>query len=239
MKIIEKIIAKQEDFRGSRQPVIAFLGDSITQGCFELFIKDGKIKPATRPEDGYVQKVRKILEMLYPTVPLSIVNAGISGEAAYGGALRLQRDVLSYNPDLVIVCFGVNDSGLEADGISGYKEALSQIFDEIKAFGAEVIFMTPSLKTDKVDMLEGNEIDEVAESVAKNEREGWLFKYVSEAKKICEEKNVPVCDCHKKWLTLRENKVDINNLLSNKINHPTEKMHWLFAYELVTTMFEK
>ncbi len=33
--------------------------------------------------------------------------------------------------------------------------------------------------------------------------------------------------------------VDITSILSNKINHPTKELHWLFAFELVKMMFEK
>ena len=32
--------------------------------------------------------------------------------------------------------------------------------------------------------------------------------------------------------------VDVTELLSNKINHPTREMNWLFAYSLVETMFD-
>ena len=31
--------------------------------------------------------------------------------------------------------------------------------------------------------------------------------------------------------------VDITDLLSNYLNHPTRELHWLFAYSLVHTMF--
>ena len=239
MEIIKKIIKKQENLHESRQPVIAFLGDSVTQGCYELFMQDGRIKPATRASEGYSSKVKELLELLYPTVPVNIINAGISGDSAFGGLRRLERDVLSYKPDLVVVCFGINDSGLEADGLERYKESLAGIFDGIKSFGAEIIFMTPSLKTDVVDEVMEEPMEKIALDVARNEREGWLEKYISEAKKICAEKDVTICDCHRKWMLLRENKVNINGILSNKINHPVEKMHWLFAYELVSTMFEK
>ena len=71
----------------------------------------------------------------------------------------------------------------------------------------------------------------------KNENDGWLEKYLDEAKRLCDEMNIPVCDCNKIWNMLKSNDVDINNLLSNRVNHPVEKMHWLFAYELVKTIF--
>ena len=183
MKIIDKIILKQENLHESRQPVIAFLGDSVTQGCFELFVQNGRVKPATRPKSGYVEKVKELFEILYPTVPVNIINAGISGDSAYGGAKRLERDVLSYNPDLVVVCFALNDSGLEQDGLKRYTDSLREIFDRVADFGAEIIFMTPNIKNDNVDISMGEQIDKIAEEVAENERNGWLLKYLDEAKK--------------------------------------------------------
>lgn len=51
------------------------------------------------------------MNILYPEVPVNIVNAGISGDCAEGGLKRLERDVLSYNPDLIVVCYGLNEVG--------------------------------------------------------------------------------------------------------------------------------
>ena len=34
--VVEKISAKQSSLSGNAQVTIAFLGDSVTQGCFEL-----------------------------------------------------------------------------------------------------------------------------------------------------------------------------------------------------------
>ena len=37
MKIIEKLRARQEDIYAAKPITIAFLGDSVTQGCFEIY----------------------------------------------------------------------------------------------------------------------------------------------------------------------------------------------------------
>ena len=240
MKIIEAIKEKQKDLHGCRQPVIAFLGDSVTQGCFDLYMQGERLKPYTISKDGYHEKVKEIFAMFYPEVPLTIVNAGISGDTAKGGSKRLERDVLSFKPDLVIVCFGLNDATLEDAGFEDYVNPLEKLFKDVKASGCELIFMTPCLRTSKADMKRFEQrFNEVAENVAKNENDGWLIKYLDAARELCDKLDVPVCDCNKLWSALRENEVDINKLLSNQINHPTEKMHWMFAYELVRTMFLK
>lgn len=94
-------------------------------------------------EKGYHEKVKKILGMLYPTVPVTMVNAGIGGDSAPCGLKRMDRDVLSYQPDLV-VCYGLNDAMGGEDGVQAYTEALQQIFQKIKAaslFGSD--FLNP------------------------------------------------------------------------------------------------
>lgn len=76
-----------------------------------------------------------------------------------------------------------------------------------------------------------------AENCMKIQNEQILSRYLEAAKKLCEESGIVVCDCYKKWETLYNSGVDITELLSNKINHPTRQMNKLFAYSLVETMF--
>ena len=238
MKFIEKIKKKQADLQSERQPVIAFLGDSVTQGCFDLFIENDRIETYTYMEKGYHEKVKAIFGKLYPTVPITTVNAGISGDTAQNGLKRLDRDVLSYQPDMVVVCYGLNDAMSGESGLHTYVESLKQIFIKIKAVGSEVIFLTPNIRTNNLNVLfDHSKLNECAKLVIKNENEGWLTEYLNQICKLCKNENVPVCDCNAIWNMLRKHNVDINNLLSNRINHPSEEMDWIFAYELVKTMF--
>ena len=39
MKIIDKFVAKQNNYLSERTPTIAFFGDSVTHGCFEIYMK--------------------------------------------------------------------------------------------------------------------------------------------------------------------------------------------------------
>ena len=238
MKIIEKIREKQLDLHCVRQPVIAFLGDSVTQGCFEVYVKNKTLKTAINMQKGYHEKVKRILNTLYPEVPINIVNAGISGDRAEGGLKRLERDVLSYNPDLVVVCYGLNDANGEEEGLEVYRNSLKDIFEKSKEHGADIIFLTPNLRTEKCNQPTGEQlIDNAWEANARNEKAGWLRIYLDAAKALCKDMSVPVCDCNMLWQILKDNGVEINTLLSNKINHPTEELHWMFAYELVKMMF--
>lgn len=59
-------------------------------------------------------------------VQVNYVNAGISGTPSVLGNLRVERDVLAYNPDLVIVEFAVND-GYEDAFKNSYESLLTKI----------------------------------------------------------------------------------------------------------------
>ena len=240
MNFINVIKQKQKDWRGYRQPTIAFLGDSVTHGCFDLYVEEGIIHTYMEMDNAYHEKVKKILNIFYPTVPITIVNAGISGDVASAGIKRIDRDVLSYSPDVVVVCYGLNDSGSEENGIDTYVAALKEIFDAVREKGKEVIFLTPNHITERNNIKSlYEEINTTTEAILEKKQNEWLKKYIEAARTLCENEKIPVCDCNKLWDMLSDNDVDINSLLSNRINHPTEEMHWMFAYELVRTMFEK
>jgi len=241
MKIIEIIKNKTEGLYTNKQPTIAFIGDSVTQGCFEVYVNDdGTVGTVFNSLECYAEKIKKIFSMFFPASNITIVNAGICGCRAETGNERLERDVLRFNPDLTVVCYGLNDSGHKQDGLKKYTDSLRNIFTELRNTGSEIIFMTPNMCTDRVDYaIKESEIEEAAARVAAVVNEGWLDKYIQEAMKVCEEENVPVCDCYGMWKALHKNGVDITTILSNKINHPTKELHWMFAYELVKTMFEK
>lgn len=239
MRIREKIIAKKNDVKGAAPITIAFFGDSVTQGCFELY-KTGEKSFQTefRVEDGFHTKFRQILQMLYPSVPINMIHAGISGDSAPGGLLRVERDVCAFKPDLTVMCFGLNDCCKGRSNLHAYEDAVRGIICKLKECGSEIIFLTPNLMADSVS----DEItDAWTRSVCANmirESDGALEDYVAAARQICSEEQVVVCDCFRYWKILKDNEVDTTRLLSNRINHPTEAMNWLFAMKLVETIFE-
>ena len=82
MNILKKIRAKQADLFAP--PVaIAFLGDSVTQGCFEVYLtSEGAVQTVFEPESGYAADVRKLFALLYPGVPVQFINAAVGTAAA-------------------------------------------------------------------------------------------------------------------------------------------------------------
>ena len=240
MKIVGKIVEKQNANSLKPGVTVAFLGDSVTQGCFEIYKKTPtSIETVFDKQSAYHKYFADIFSALCPSVPVNIINAGISGGTAPHAYERLERDVLSHNPDLVVVCFGLNDSSFGLEKLGDYTEALKNIFEKILAFGSELIFMTPNMKCTKVSCHVTDDMCvEIAENQARGQLEGVMDTYIESALEICKEMNVPVCDCYRKWKRLYECGIDVTELMANKINHPTRDMNWLFAFSLVETIFE-
>ena len=240
MKLVEKLKAKYASFQTTEGVTIACLGDSVTQGCFECCIDgNGNVNTIFDQSKAYHAYLLEMLATLYPAVPINIINAGLSGGRALQGAERLERDVLRHSPDLVIVCFGLNDCGGGLAGLDGYAESLRRIFDGILKTDAECILLTPNLMNTRVDRsLAEPKIKEIAEQIMKRQNDGILDAYVERAKEVAAAYGIPICDCYAKWKKLADAGVDTTLLLANRINHPTPEMNKLFAASLLEMILD-
>ncbi len=234
MKLKERLKECAQNPGVSRPILLGFLGDSVTQGCFELYTTgETTIQTEFRSYEAYHVKLKRIFEELYPSVPVNILNAGISGDNATNGLKRLQRDILSFSPDLVVVCFGLNDSCGGMDGLPGYANSLEEIFKTIKKSNTETIFMTPNMMATHVAQENRDPlVQSVLRDISAVQTAGILDAYMDKAREVCAANGVPVCDCYAMWKNFSQNGVDITRLLANRANHPTENMHWLFAAAL-------
>ncbi len=237
MKIIEKIVAKGQDMYGKKPVTIAFLGDSVTQGCFEVYYKlNGSIETVYDSENAFSYKLKKMLNYFCPSAQINIINSGISGDGAANGNSRFERDIAPFSPDLVVVGFALNDCMQGESGKEKYREALDSIFKKVKGLGAECICLTPNLMNDRVSPhLADERLKSLAEQFMKENR---LEEYVEIAKSVAKENQVPVCDVYERWSLLKKAGVDTTELLSNKLNHPTREMNWMTAFSLAETMFK-
>ena len=120
-------------------PRVIFFGDSIT----ELGEKKG----------GYVSLVRDSLGN-----ECEVIGAGISGNKVTDLHRRLKKDVLSKNPNVVVIYIGINDVWHfqlhgEYSGTTKeiYKKILREIVSDIQSSGAAVVLCTPSVIGEKFD----------------------------------------------------------------------------------------
>ena len=239
MTICELLKSKSEDIRAAKPVTIAFIGDSVTQGCFECYMKGESVQTVFDYKSGYSTRVSEILHMLYPNVQVNIINSGISGDSAIGGLARVERDVLAYNPDLCVVSFGLNDSGRGEEGIAKYRECLEGIFAKLCERGIEVIFLSENVMcTGTSPHLKEEKLISLSKSFANTQNSGLLHKYFDAAKEISEKYGVKYVDLHSVWENMIAAGVDVTELLSNKLNHPIREIHYYMAMKIVEAMLE-
>ncbi len=204
---------------------IVCLGDSVTHGFF-------KNEPADH-EAAYPVKLRKLLDFYYPKQVFNVINSGIGGDTATGALTRIDRDVLRYKPDLVLVMFGVND----CNNTPEYLSSLEKIFKILNNNNIPCIYITEHMMNSYLADDTLPELINHCKWSMKKQNDGTLDILFSEGKRVAAENNIAVCDIYSKWKKLHENGVDTTMLLANRTNHPVPQMHTFTAYEIINTLF--
>ncbi len=112
-------------FESGRYRSLVAFGDSIVEGYGQ-------------PE-GWPEMLARDLGQRYPAVV--VLNAGISGNTAGDGLSRLERDVLSRDPDLVLISFGLNDMK-ERVPVDRFHRNMVEIVRAVIAEGARPVLLT-------------------------------------------------------------------------------------------------
>ncbi len=114
----------------SGETIVCF-GDSITAG---LGAEEGKDYPS----------------VLREKFDLKVINSGVSGDTSRDALMRLEDDVLAYNPKIVIVEFGANDvfGGMSKE--ETFKN-IEEVVDKIHNSGAIVVLVKVELMNSKYD----------------------------------------------------------------------------------------
>lgn len=217
MRISEKINLNRNGLLSEGPITIVALGDSVTHGAFLIGELDY--------EAAYWNLLRKKIVAVRDYMPVNVINAGIGGTNAKRAVERLEKQVLTHLPDLVIVCFGLNDVN---NPLEEYLQSLKTIFEKCRASGADVIFMTPNMLNTYVTADTAPEHIPYAEKTARYQNEGKMDLYMAEAVKLAKGMQIEVCDCYAVWKEMSKTQ-DTTKLLANGINHPTKEMHHLFA----------
>lgn len=99
------LAAVMKKAQNKEKVVIACIGGSITQGT----ISDGSSDTQLSFKKPYADIFFEWWTDTFPETEFEFVNAGIGGTDSYLGVHRVKKDVLEYEPDLVLVEFSVND----------------------------------------------------------------------------------------------------------------------------------
>lgn len=223
--MIEEFCKKLKDTGQAR---IICLGDSVTHGYFESF---ENMHGTTDYSSVYHKKLGDMIKYFFPDYEVDIINSGIGGECAREGFSRIEKDVLQFNPDLVTVCYGLNDIN---GSMEEYIGSLDKIFTALDSRQIPYIFMTPNMLNTAVTLpiLQG-----YAKVTAEFQNNKRMDLYIKAATECAAKHNAAVCDCYSDWQRLNKAGIDTNKLLANGINHPKREMHLLFAQRLFETIF--
>lgn len=224
VRIKEKLQMNGAEFIENGPITIVAFGDSITQGC---------LQKCNDYESVYWNVLKKKLNEFRGAIPINVINAGIGGTTALQGIKRMERDVFRHCPDLIIVCFGLNDINRT---LEEYLTSLERIFREIKQKKMDAIFLTPNMLNTYVAEDTLAEHLNYAKVTAQYQNEGKMDTYIGAAVSLAKKMDIKVCDCYSYWKELYHQGVDTTQLLINRINHPNREMHVIFAdklYEII------
>lgn len=116
-----------EKMQAGKEVAVAYLGGSITEGYL------------VNSKQNYAYKTTEWLKEIFGNQNIKHVNAGLSGTPSTIGLLRVQQDVLDYEPELVFVEFAVND-GQDAVSKVMYESLVSRIINSDSAPAVVLIF---------------------------------------------------------------------------------------------------
>ena len=164
---------------------IIFFGDSITQAG---------VGPT-----GYITMLKEMFTKAEDKSEL--IGAGIGGNKVYDLYLRMEDDVLSKKPDVVVIYVGVNDvwhkasygTGTDADKFTKFYTAMIK---KMQAAGIKLILTTPACIGEKTDH--------------SNQQDGDLNQYSKIIRDLAKDNNCGLVDLRKEFLAF--------NLANNQEN---------------------
>lgn len=164
-------------FKLDKKKKVLFLGDSITA----MGAQSG----------GYIKRIDSLINVEGLSDKYETIGAGVSGNKIYDLYLRLEDDVLSKQPDIVLIYIGVNDvwhkqssgTGTDYDKFGKFYQA---IIKKLKAAGIKVIISTPAVIGERTDY--------------SNQLDGDLNLYTNWIKGFAAKEELPVIDLRKLFL---------------------------------------
>jgi len=197
----------------SASPVIAFLGDSITEK-----------NDHTGNKENYVDYLSEMFKNINPNA--SVINAGVSSDTTELALERLQTDVLDKKPDVTFIMLGVNDgsSWYPDVTVDEFSENYKNIIEQLVASGSEVILVTQ------------NDVqDNAYHGTVTFEK---LSAIESKIAQIANEKGLPIIDCYTNWVNLKANNPNLFKSLFSDSVHPNETGHIYYFSQMRSALIK-
>ncbi len=208
---------------------VALIGDSITHGgTYQAFLQ---FFYATQ----------------FPNITVNYFNGGISGDNCNGTLFRLEKDILTHNPDHAIIMLGMNDVGRHLypvdqskvteetlkqreNTLQTYIKNMTELATKLQDKGIDMIFMTPSIYDQTGDL-------ETPNYFGVND---GLVTFSNVVKDLGKQFDAPVVDLNRVMLSINKTLQDNNKsatIIGNDRTHPGLPGHLVMAYEIIKTLF--
>lgn len=149
---ISMVSAKPSEIKLAEKITIVTFGDSTTAPRAGVIVYSEILKKELQKKNN----------------SLDLINAGVPGNTTTQAAVRFEKDVLAYNPQLVIIQFGINDAAIDVwknppatsprVSLEIYRQNLLNFVKTLKKRASRVILMTPNpiRWTDKMKEMYGH-----------------------------------------------------------------------------------
>jgi len=189
------------DIESGADATIVCFGDSITAGY------------AVRR--GFPSFLLESLRQRFPDSKIEMINSGISGDTSQDGLSRLDWAVLSYEPDLVTINFGINDCVLGLS-LEEYEMNLVEMVRRIRAGPDSEILLLSS---------------QPLESPPYDQR---VLDYYQTVERVAKEMNVGFVDVYGAWMKRVQAGMPLDSLILPGLDHPNEAGYRIIAEELMS-----
>ena len=184
---------------GADVTIVAF-GDSITAGF------------AVRR--GFPSYWKQMLAEKYPEASIEMINSGISGDTSMDGLARLDYSVLSYEPDLITINFGINDC------------VLGLCLEEFEANFVEMVRRIRSGPGSEILLLS-------SEPLETPPYDRMVLDYYQAVQRVAKQMDVGFVNVFAAWMKVVNAGTPLSGLILSGLDHPNEAGYRIIAEELM------
>jgi lysophospholipase L1-like esterase len=203
-------------------PLVVLFGDSTT---------------ARRPDEVksvYADRLKK--NLVAAGIDHTVANRGVPANDTNHAMARFERDVLAFNPSLVVIQFGLNDSAVDVWRVppattprvsqTDYIANLESMIRQLKEEDIPVILMTPNRMYWSPLLLERYDQAPYDGSNPESFNELHIDNYANAMRELAARENVPLIDINQAYLDSGDPR---QFLLERCMQHPNDAGHKLVA----------
>ncbi|MGB2908087.1 MAG: GDSL-type esterase/lipase family protein [Candidatus Aminicenantaceae bacterium] len=214
-----------EQGRGDSQFRIVLMGDSITKGVHQ----------GVSVEHTFSARLQDLLTE--GGLSVEVINSGVSGERTDEALIRLEEDVLTLEPDYVVIMYGTNDAFIDEGEteprlpLEAYAANLAELVKRCRESGAIPLFMT------SIPMGERSRAGSFDPYVYQGVN-FLLEAYAEACRDVALSHDVPLCDLYAEWSAYAGSGMSIDRWMTDGV-HPNPEGHGLIAKSLYSFLTEE